>query len=107
MTSHNTDPLVNDGPISPAHVTEVGLSAPRSKGVSSAWAGHAVYRNLSSRLAIVELAAGTSLADHLLRTAEAVEVVERDECGPSEAVSHAVVEYEGGDGIWTTLLVIE
>ena len=68
--------------------------------------GHG-YRPLSSRLAIVESAHGTTLADHLRTTAAAIEAVQEHECGPSEDVSHAVVEYEGGDGIWTTLLVIE
>lgn len=65
------------------------------------------WRILDSRLAIVESEPSTTLADHLRRTADAIEAVLLDECGPSEGVSHAVVNYEEGDGIWTTLLVIE
>ena len=67
---------------------------------------------LGGRMSIVESPVGTPLADHLRSTADAVEAIQRDEClkdkkGDIEGVSHAIVEWEGGDGIWTTVLVIE
>lgn len=65
------------------------------------------YRALSGRMVLVEATTDTTLADHLRRTADAIEAVLLNECLPTESVSHAAVEYEGGDGIWTTLLVIE